>query len=97
MKSAEKWHDLRKDPDDLPEKTDQVWVVLAKNPQEVEMDSYMPEDKEKYTSVPVYEGGKIVGHKTFLSSGWWVYDLPGEITHWMYIDVPEPPKEQDND
>ena len=41
---TEKWHDLRKNPDDLPKTSAPVWVVLADNPTEIKMDSYNSDD-----------------------------------------------------
>ena len=96
---ANKWHDLRKDPTDLPKDSNVVWVILSANPKEVEMDSYNPEDKGKVYKVPAFdretEGGQIEHHeeRQYEASGWWAYDEPGWITHWMYMNVPEPPKE----
>ena len=86
--NTEDWHDLRKVPDYLPETTDTVWVILKENPTEVEMDSYDPKRK-----------GTIMhtGSGQYESSGWWAYDEPGMVTHWMYMEVPEPPTERNDD
>lgn len=92
-----KWHDLRKDPTDLPKDTKTVWVILSENPTEVEMDSYNQEAKGKSVVIPAYdrktEDGQIEHHEPqeFEASGWWAYDVPGWVTHWMPMDVPEPP------
>ena len=96
---TEKWHDLRKDPTDLPKDTNTVWVILSETPTEVDMDSYNPENKGKIMTVPAYDtetdDGNIEHHESrqYKASGWWAYDEPGWITHWMYINVPEPPEE----
>lgn len=93
-----KWHDLRKNPDDLPESADTVWVILSENPTSVEMDSYNPIDKGKIVTIPAYdrktEDGKTEHHdeRKFVASGWWTYDEPGWITHWAKMEVPEPPE-----
>ena len=97
---TEKWHDLRKDPDDLPTDANTVWVILSGNPTEVEMDSYNPDNKGKVIIVPAYdwetETGEIKHRKAYQyeASGWWAYDEPGWITHWMYMEVPEPPENE---
>ena len=97
-KELNQWHDLRKDPTDLPESQNAVWVILSENPTEVEQDSYNPEDKGKVVTIPAYDletdDGKIEHHESrqYEASGWWAYGEPGWITHWMYIDVPEPPE-----
>lgn len=94
-----KWHDLRKDPTDLPKDAKTVWVILSENPTEVEMDSYNPEDKGKIMTVSAYdretENGQIEHHdsRQYEASGWWAYDEPGWVTHWMPMDIPEPPRE----
>lgn len=93
------WHDLRKDPNDLPKDTKTVWVILSENPTEVEMDSYNPEDKGKIRIVPAYdretEDGQIEHHeqRQYEASGWWAYDEPGWITYWTPMDIPEPPRD----
>lgn len=86
---TEKWHDLRKDPNDLPETRDNVWVILAENPKEVEVDAYDPDDKGKE---------RVIHTRTttekYIASGWWQFDHPSQqVTHWMYIETPEPPTE----
>ena len=96
---ANKWHDLRKDPTDLPKDTKTVWVILSERPTEVEMDSYNPEDKGNVMTIPAYDRETEDGHtehiesRKYIASGWWAYDEPGWVTHWMYMNVPEPPKE----
>ena len=86
---TEKWHDLRKDPADLPETTNDVWVILKDNPNDVETDSYDPNDKGKDTTVYYRRDYSV----TFPSSGWYNYPEAGMVTHWMYIEVPEQPQE----
>ena len=83
---TEKWHDLRKDPEDLPKTPDWVWAIHTDCPEDAEMDSYDPNDKGK-------EYVEIIGGKSekYLSSGWWNATRTGTITHWMYIEKPEPP------
>lgn len=97
---TEKWHDLRKNPDDLPVNSETVWVVLSDSPTVVEMDSYVAKDKGKMVTIPAHDievDGKTVHRETrqYEASGWWAYDEPGWITHWMYMEVPEPPKEDE--
>lgn len=98
---TEKWHDLRENPDDLPENGDDVWVILADNPNLVDVDSYIEKDKGHEVTEPGYDfvdedGTKIHRDEVkYISSGWWQYGQPGMITHWMYIEKPEPPKEND--
>jgi len=82
----EKWHDLRENPEDLPEKGDFCWVVckdLDGKPT-VEVDNFYPEDKGKIVEQP--DGS------TFVLSGWWSNVEDGAVTHWMHMDVPELPE-----
>ena len=83
---TEKWHDLRKDPNDLPNTSDWVWVIRIDYPKEIDMDSYDPNDRGK-------EYTEIIGdkHENYLASGWWNATRHGMITHWMYVEKPEPP------
>lgn len=85
---TEKWHDLRKDPNDLPETSDTVWVIVKDNPTDVTMDSYDPGMRGKDITTYYARDYSV----TFPQSGWWGYPEEGIVTHWMYMEVPEPPE-----
>lgn len=84
------WHDLRKDPTDLPKEMDEYWVMIDGCP-DVESDSYDPNAVGRDYSSPICEDGKIVRYEKYLSSGWWENSKPGEVTHWMVMEKPPKP------
>ena len=93
-----KWHDLTKNPEDLPKTTDDVWVILADNQNDVTVDSYDENRKGQETNEPIInDEGKITGYEKYDGSGWWEFPRPGTITHWMYMEVPEPPTKDQKD
>jgi len=97
---TEKWHDLRKNPADLPETSEDVWVILVDNPTKVDVDSYNKDDIGKVMIEPEINftdgnGTKVHRDKVeYKSTGWYYNGMPGQITHWMKIEVPEPPEDE---
>lgn len=90
---TEKWHDLRKDPNDLPKEADEYWVMIDGCPT-VDVDTFSPEAVGRPISSPICKGGKIIDYEEYPQSGWWEYSKVGQITHWMVMQkppVPEPP------
>lgn len=86
-----KWHDLRKDPTDLPKEMDEYWVMIDGCPH-VESDSFDPSAIGREISSPVCKNGEIVGYETYTQSGWWENSKPGLVTHWMVMEKPPKPE-----
>ena len=86
-----KWHDLRKDPTDLPKECDEYWVMIDGCPT-VEADSFDPGSVGREISSPIIKDRKIVGNETYPQSGWWENSKPGQVTHWMAMEKPPRPE-----
>ena len=91
-----KWHNLKKDPNDLPKKIDEYWVMIDGD-DDVNSDTFNPSYIGQEISEPVIENGKIIGHETYLSKGWWEFGKPGLVTHWMEMEKPPKPEPPEKD
>ena len=84
---AQQWVSVE---DRLPEEVDTETWVWGEGMEEPETDVWEG-DRGRQAVAYLAENSRV----EYVKSGWWSNDMQ-HITHWMPIDVPEPPRE-DND